>query len=1583
MKGCIYKLDGRVFNSELELDDFLLLSYPLRAELGDLVFSTVMSQAQKDAMAKLHNITKESERLESIYKKGERIWDEDGKSYRYKKPYIGVNSFLSKHKNEHGTQLYPEFRSESYWKKRWKEWKAGNFSDYEKMVFGQDQGPITDQKMLEEYKNKVEEAWEAQCLKGDAIHSVLELYFTLNSEGSDNPIYNKDVWNEDKFLEELHKLEYKKRDKSYVKFGTLMTDEQVKNLLGQLKSFEEALKDRFGETAMFFPEFRITAQAKEGTIEDGTKLLGVIDLLVIDEEGIPHVVDYKTSPKHFKDFDSSKKLAFRYQTATYKRMLGQNDFNIDQSRQYIVPIQLIDFNKDNEGNYTFKELQFSNGFLEQLDNGGEHFQKRLNEVLYLPYITNVDVEDLMQNVVKVLQTWFPGYQQFRKWTDEEIRNEIKETEFGFEKNPKTDMYEYRPPRAQSDYLIQAKTETELFNKVREYKDFLPTHRLDLVNQVIMGLKQGIKQGNPEVKFPKTRNNKGVTASSVWFKNEMRKYCNANWKVMEGKNYEALKHFGLIVLYNQGTKQFDFVKISTQNHKFKHVFDKNSHNRNTLAGAVKTDVYYASKEDSLILENTVGNIELMETMIVINNLKNIFGTNGIVGNMQVIDPTTGRAISATNEQLFYNFDQLNKIHGNTVDNNFRKEIGLASLAHITNTLLNDVLSIGSRPDVNWGGEFYKFKDFEPAASMLDQVVDTTTENKIEALKKIIKMLEDSDARNDELQNITTDSTIANSNLRLVYNHALLALAELQGINFKQQIDKHGKWGESLAVHRKGLSGTYIDNPGNLSSETLNLLTKKVTEAYQNVRQDLQKPVADVRELVIELQKEKNFGFVKKTTFGNQADLYKNMYVFENGDMKFKNPWKDNTLSAVETKFLKYAITRINQNRHPDLTESEIQEMINNDDASYFRIPLAKGDVSSMTSQKGLLNALKDKLKMFDPKVFMARTKDALEGIFTDEQRDANSKNLFQLVNYFDAGEDEGERLNLISKKGGYEYFETNLETLLLKHEFAYAQHKRINEVFPTIKAAMIHLANQGMMVNEEFQQDLEYATNYIKNRIKNESIVEDPNKPLEAVALQIRGITSQLALAFSPVQMIYQSIQGLWQDLLLIYKNIGTDSPFTFSNFAKSFKVVYKSLANFSDVPNVVEALNMLYGINDMDMNTYVDKIKTDQHGMFNFNNFMMKFSSRPDFYNRMSIFVAKMIEDGSYEAHSVDEKGLLKYDWTKDKRFSQFANGNTGHPDYKKQRALYYAMAKQFEIENTMVEVDGEMVPFKVNSTKPMPLPRAYTNQEAESMKALGDSIYGYYSHEKKSMMNSTLVGAMWMQFKTYWSGKKNQYLQKGGVKLEGRWVHYEEDGKKYYYQVDEDGTIRYDLEPVTEDTGAPVIQWEGDWKEGILLTVFELTSGMANRGFGAWRDIWYAEDPKLRQAYRSNLRQLAYDVVMYAVIGGFVSGMLIDWYDDEEKNKKDDNSFSTGMYLTAMNIMIMSLRNSALDFNFIDSISAPVVQWTPFSFSQIAVQVENIYKLALGEQDVFDAMSRATSVGRQFAPFLDRVNVNLFGEDE
>jgi hypothetical protein len=73
-----------------------------------------------------------------------------------------------------------------------------------------------------------------------------------------------------------------------------------------------------------------------------------------------------------------------------------------------------------------------------------------------------------------------------------------------------------------------------------------------------------------------------------------------------------------------------------------------------------------------------------------------------------------------------------------------------------------------------------------------------------------------------------------------------------------------------------------------------------------------------------------------------------------------------------------------------------------------------------------------------------------------------------------------------------------------------------------------------------------------------------------------------------------------------------------------------------------------------------------------------------------------------------------------------------------------------------------------------------------ESLKSLCDLIYGYYSHEKKSLIQYTFAGSLLMQMKTYWSGKKNQYLQPGGVRVRGNWKQLEENGEKYFYQVNE-----------------------------------------------------------------------------------------------------------------------------------------------------------------------------------------------------
>jgi ATP-dependent exoDNAse (exonuclease V) beta subunit len=67
-------------------------------------------------------------------------------------------------------------------------------------------------------------------------------------------------------------------------------------------------------------------------------LLGRIDLLVIDSKGNTHIIDYKTSPKPYGEYNSAKKRAYTYQLATYTRILAQNGLRYNNIRSFIAPI---------------------------------------------------------------------------------------------------------------------------------------------------------------------------------------------------------------------------------------------------------------------------------------------------------------------------------------------------------------------------------------------------------------------------------------------------------------------------------------------------------------------------------------------------------------------------------------------------------------------------------------------------------------------------------------------------------------------------------------------------------------------------------------------------------------------------------------------------------------------------------------------------------------------------------------------------------------------------------------------------------------------------------------------------------------------------------------------------------------------------------------------------------------------------------------------------------------------------------------------------------------------------------------------
>lgn len=1576
--ACIYKIKGHTFNSELELDDFILEKYKYLSKYGDIVFNSTPRQlAVFDQLNEIHKKALEDNHLYDLWREENFEYGEDGEITLDKYPYIGVNKFLSNQRIDDDHRLYPEFIPERYWKEQvFPRWKQGQFTDEEKEILGVIDGTKLTDDVCNTNRKKIERKWKIQAMSGTAVHGVLQLFFSKDGDTNVFDLENPKEWI-------INNLEPKWKPYLLNSDGT--PKKVIDDAIQYAQNLKKHLTDKYGEDLLFFPEFLISGKANDIQSNNEQTLIGIVDLLVLDSEGRVHIIDYKTSIKDYNKFDITKKTAYKYQMATYRRILESQGINMSRSRIYVAPIKLNNFRWDND-QWVFDGLDISQSIVELNNEISEKFWDNIDR--FLPPKINITLtgDQLEQKHTEFMSECFQGHSSLLQHTPETTKKYLEKLEV-LKKNDKGEFV--FKPYGTKDVPIVSKDEAEFINLVTEYFKNRAPKRIRVTGDVKESLSQAIKAKSVEgVNWTKLhRNKEGI--SLTWLQDTLKHYCNGRWKIIDNEELEA---YGMIILYNEDTNQYDIIRISTNNltENYRQFLKKDNpiRTRLGLTGQFEADVVEKSKSKSLMLQAINGNVEAMETMHILNLIDGLGNKNSIIGKIAVINPFDGDEICPSNEELLYSYNALTKHYTNT-SNKFMSEgddrIQLASKFRIAANTVLDVMEVA---DENQYKDKYKvLEGFKSCKSLLLDVANGDVDEKIEKLNEILRQLYSNDNTKEIVSKFYTNKSQNNSELILIHNTVITALAKLKGIDFRQQLKDHNKWLESAMIH-KGLSGTYIDNPGNLDSETLNLITKLVTEAYQNTRDEVQRKKIEISKRVEAFKKAKGFDKLKENIGFNQVDLYKTLFVeVETGkgkDLLFKD--LKSVTDPAEYEFLKFTLEEINKNRF-NYSQEQFDRMRDTYDTEYYRVPLARGGSDSVVSTKGLMSMLKDTLKGWVPNNLWNRVKEKTEGVMSSLEDSSSQKEgdvgLFKMTNMFDKDNDTDSRLRIISKNG-IETFERNIETLLLKHDFAYIQQKNVDTVFPLIKAATIHIANQGSMQNMEFKNDLQYIRDYIRNKIQNQFIVSKEYENFAKIAGLIKQAASKMTLAFAPVQMFYQPLQGLWTDIRLMYQNKGTQEPFTFNNFRQSIKLVYSDLFNFSGNPTTCSLLNELYGINDMDMNTYTERISKAKKGLFyNFDNMMFKFASRPDYYNRMSIFVSQMLGDGCLEAHTIKD-GKLIYNQKLDKRFEAFANGRKSDPEYNKQKALYYAVAQQFVAEHAK-NPDGS--DFKLNMSSPMPLPRAYTAKQAESMKSLGDDIYGYYSHEKKSLIMSTALGSMWLQFKTYWSGKKNQYLQSGGVRLKGKWEQYSEKDKdgnevKYYYQVDSKGNIEYDKPPTTKETIAPMMQWKGQWQEGILVTLGDCIAQSIQdprHTIQHFKNKWNESDENLRNCYRSNIRQFEYDMFMLLIGGVILGGLMDDWLKEIKEESRQNTDFMEGCLLAAANVSVMSVKNSFLDFNFMETIGSPVGQWTPFAFAWTGRQWANICKVASGDEDLWDGALNTVGAGKQIRPIFDAIKPEMF----
>lgn len=1621
--------------SELELDDKLLEinhKHIKDGKYSDIVFSK-SEQTINNIKIIEEKIIPDYTHHNNIYKTlrdaYKVVFADDEQMENFRPPYMGVNKFLSSvipDGDDGYFRLYPEFKPDEYWARKFKKWNSDEedkFTEEEiECFFGSGesgkqlaQSFVYTPEKAEKMRKDMEYKWRQQGAIGDEIHKVMELYF-------------KNITQPDKYKAVTEGVTYNHLDQN-----------KINQALQYAEELHSKLIKEFGDELTFYTELGVTQKADAPINGQEGYLRGTIDLLVLDKEGGVHIIDYKTSVKPYTKFIGAKRLAFVYQLAVYGRMLERYGFNMHQlNKMYMIaPIRINNFRREGqwsdpkthstENHWVFDDILQSMPEAQeaQLKAEGKKFDQatmlmdltseiqrttriidNLNKFIPTKEWYSLTTKDLIKETMEWMRQCFPKYKN-SVWNDEQINELIQEYK-GF--TPVDGKLIFKAPQVSKNPIIiniengdVASAEIKMKKKVEQIVKTWPEKRTNWTLSLMSSLQEAI--GNPQIDadIRTTKYIEDSEGQANWLNEYVKKYYKdgANYEILNiTQNLQHLSEYGIILLKNKDTNHLDILRVSTQSllSRFR---TGNFSKRLSLFGQYEDDLIEKKKNTSLATMAVYGNIELMETMAVLNNIAGSFkdGNNVIVDKIQIINPFTNRGLSMTNEELLYNYSELCKKSGFTKAQILEKNSPLkfASRWEILmgelQTIMNSVTS-------------EKKAKLQTCKTLLEQIPEADIPHKIKELQNFIKELQ---SKSINMRMNTKQDSQYSPEVRL-YNAALLALADLKGIKFRQQIERYGDWMQLTQIFRKGLNSLKFDNPGHTNSDTLNLLAKITMEDYQNVRDDLMATKSKIEPLIKKLKEEARFSKLEEWTVGNQASLYSNMFrdteIFH--DLILKNPWDNtNDLRPAEREFLKEFLIQINKDRMG--SNYNLEKSVQEDNLDFFKLPLTKGNRASEAAALNLnlfedvLNRVKKFISYLNPTVAIQKSKAKFRQMKAEIERDMQSTrsmsddDFFTMTNHFDTSNDAEERARWVQHPEGtngnksYEYFEHNLETLLYKHRAAYSTKEHIDKSSPLYKAALIHLTTLGVDQNGKFKDEIQYVRDFFQNKVKGEPLGDVKDRITAKVLAKLREAASLATLGFSPISFTYQILDGFWKDISLIIRkpmdSTTNETAFTFQHMSDSFKAAFADLFTFGRGPTLSNLLNQLYGLNDMDMNVIYDKIKSDQWGLYNWKSLAFYGAARPDFYNRLSIFGAQMRADGSWDAHRIGSNGELIYDWKLDKRFNLFANDiNVGSEAYELQKARYYKIAQQFEREGVK-DKDGNI--FHVEMGEKKALPRAYTNQEAESMKSLCDTLYGYYSHERKSMIQSTTIGALWMQYRTYWSGKKNQYLENGGIKLRGSWKQatqrvLRQDGtyvieKMYDVQDPETGAWHSVSESQLPEGSKkiPSIVWEGQWEEGIALTMAKLYDEVKRQKSFTNALKAIVEDEDFGRAYKANLMQVAYDTAMFLFIGAAVNTFAGEELRRIHKNR-DKESLIEGLEASAANVILKSIQKSFLDFNFIASIGEPGITWNPFAFTWIVNTIKNLYGWSTGDKTNIQMFESTFNFAKQFSEFLDTVDVTI-----
>lgn len=1255
-------------------------------------------------------------------------------------------------------------------------------------------------------------------------------------------------------------------------------------LLGQL--FDQVNSEFYKQTKGFFADSKVVRgiNLTSKINSSDTKLFGHIDYALIDDKGNLHIYNFKASSQFYADWSDKKQEKYRHEIAFLKQMLADNGLVIKNITMTLIPIKL-DYDKN------FKNIRGIQVWSDGVDLQtikGNYIGTRYDNIAkyFIKPQVRMNPPKLSERILadETLNAIFPTLQVKHDNINKSARDWIRRAPSQGDEQPlvitevNDGSHRYIVKIDGKLHYISDYTEKnnnkEILKLVEDYIDFLNEDAPNYVNRIADAVQHTINRKLTYWDFEKLKNQSYLSTI-------LQRYLDHDTNIDKNTGEESIEYHwqfidilvdsGILLFRNNKTGQLDTVALSVKNLK---QIPKFNYGTNILGG-YKTD-------RDFLWKGYWGNIETVKSLVLLNQIIDKLPEHTKLGNIHVLS-SQGMHMQYNTEHVikdyFSDIMKITKQYNPELE--FKSNFGKCQYVNLFEDLVSQFVAIASQRD--------------SSSILLNQIIDkdslvkaTTAEKKASALLSILEAFQEQfpDITNNTLQIIQNDRGY-NNDLARFYVKATEAYLYYSGQKLNYE--------DELKLYQR-----YLYTAPTVPSANVNIVVTNLQTTIDSIATDSDEEYSkNLRGFIMDFYKAAGYTSLQNMTLGNQTKLFNNLYELDSkGEktMKFKNPYTDTSLKDYERTFLKKALFYFNKY---NFGKSDYKHFTSENDPEipkyilqhneYLNVPLERASNSSRR-QRGIEDRVSRLKRLY--KIFIKNkgqdVYDEFINNLTSEEREFIQEEMENLRLKDSFNRTEEQRLRYIIENGT-DYFETNVENLLIDRMFNSIQTEKTNRMLLGTKALLLQLKilgnNSGF--EESFNKQEKYIRDYIGLNVFKKPIIEGGlSQKITGIGQGLRSGVSFMVLGGNIISAARDVENGFMENYLRTASKHLTD--ITPGNMSKAYTYVVKNGTLDATKVTLLSKLCVRYRLSNTDTARITERLKTNRQGLSNWDNIAYSSLRAPDFLNRMTLFIGRAMQDGVLDAWSV-ENGELKYDWKKDKRFSIYADKSKKNTkEYKEQQAFYMLHIREWNKDHPEQQL---------SYTDDLPTP--YSDQEVVAIKNVANNIYGSYDKSLRSMSEFTSIGTFFGMYTTWMNGIWNNWMMKPGkynvhkmtteqeVDVDGKLLFLDEHGRTFKEIISEDGSKQY----VNEESGetesidklVPMLKHVPAIVQGIMFSLGDAMKILHEDGLQAAIDYIKADKNTV-----NGLKHAGFSALLAALFAMLFKLVLDPTYTETKKGYKD-----------------------------------------------------------------------------------------------